>query len=85
MPDIAAALPRIEHWDDAAGSYTGPALFVTGARSDYVLPDHRPAILRLFPAARFVAIKDAGHWLHAEQPAAFNATVSAFLAPLSAA
>jgi pimeloyl-ACP methyl ester carboxylesterase len=85
LANIAASLPRIEDWDDQAGSYPGPALFVTGAQSDYVLPEHRPAVLRLFPAARFVAIKDAGHWLHAQQPAAFNATVSAFLAPLNTA
>ena len=80
LPDIIDSLPRVETWDDAAGHYTGPTLFVTGARSDYVLPEYRPAILHLFPAARFVAIKDASHWLHAEQPAAFNATVAAFLA-----
>jgi pimeloyl-ACP methyl ester carboxylesterase len=85
LPEIAASLPRIEHWDDQAASYAGPTLFVTGAQSDYVLQEHRPAILRLFPAARFVAIKDAGHWLHAQQPDAFNTTVSAFLAPLNAA
>ena len=80
LEEIAAALPRVETWDGKAESFAGPTLFVTGARSDYVLPEYRPAILRLFPAARFVAIKDAGHWLHAEQPAAFNATVAAFLA-----
>ena len=80
LAEIVAALPRIETWDAADGSYPRPTLFVTGARSDYVKLDDRPAILRLFPAARFVAVKDAGHWLHAEQPAAFNATVAAFLA-----
>jgi pimeloyl-ACP methyl ester carboxylesterase len=80
LPEIAAALPRIEGWDPVEASYAGPTLFVTGARSRYVLPEHRPAIHALFPAARFVAIKDAGHWLHAEQPAAFNATAAAFFA-----
>ena len=79
LNQIAGALPRVEDWDVTIGQFDGPTLFVTGARSDYVLPEHRPAILRLFPAARFVAIKDAGHWLHAEQPAAFNATVAGFL------
>jgi esterase len=77
---IAAALPGIEGWEEIAASYAGPTLFVTGARSDYVKPQDRPVIMRLFPAARFVTIKDAGHWLHAEQPAAFNGAVSAFLA-----
>lgn len=80
LHEIAAALPRIETWSGLDACYGGAVLFVTGARSDYVLPEYRPAILRLFPAARFVAIKEAGHWLHAERPAAFNATVTAFLA-----
>ena len=79
LTEIAAAMPQIEGWEEIAASYPGPTLFVTGALSSYVQPDHRPAILRLFPAARFVAIKEAGHWLHAEQPDAFNATVSSFL------
>lgn len=79
LPEIAARLTSIEGWVETSATYTGPTLFVTGARSDYVKPEYRPAILQLFPAVRFVAIKDAGHWLHAEQPAAFNATVAAFL------
>jgi pimeloyl-ACP methyl ester carboxylesterase len=83
LAEIAASLPRIESWgDDGTQPYAGPALFVTGARSDYVQEKDRPAIRALFPTARFVAIRDAGHWLHAEQPAAFNATVAAFLKPL---
>ena len=79
LREIAGSLGRVEGWDDLAGQYGGPALFVTGEQSDYVLPDHHPAIQRLFPAARFVAIANAGHWLHAEQPAAFNAAMAEFL------
>jgi len=33
----------------------------------------------LFPHARLVTIKHAGHWLHADQPDAFTATLRAFL------
>jgi esterase len=79
LAEIVDSLPRIESWGDEVRSYTGPTLFVTGARSDYVQAAHHPRIRQLFPTARFVAIKDAGHWLHAEQPAAFNATVVPFL------
>jgi esterase len=84
LKEIVGALPGIESWD-AAGVYAGPSLFITGARSDYVKSTDQPHIRTLFPAARFVAIKDAGHWLHAEQPAAFAATLAAFLAPLLSA
>lgn len=59
--------------------YDGPALFVAGARSGYVRPAHREMIRRLFPHARLVTLRDAGHWLHAEQPEAFLRTVQPFL------
>jgi pimeloyl-ACP methyl ester carboxylesterase len=55
-------------------------VFVTGAQSDYVLPEHRPPIRRMFPSARFVAIKNAGHWVHADNPAGFLSVLEAFLA-----
>jgi len=61
-------------------TYPGPALFVAGGRSDYLLPDYEPAIRRLFPAARIARIAAAGHWLHAEQPQAFLALIEPFLA-----
>lgn len=79
---IDACLPRIEAWDDLGESpFAGPALFIAGALSDYILPEHCPAIRAQFTAARFATIKDAGHWLHAEQPAAFIDLLSNFFAP----
>ena len=79
LDDIAAAIPDLEGWETLAGPYEGPALFVSGARSDYVLPEHRPAIRALFPESRFVSVKNAGHWLHADNPAGFLSVVDAFL------
>lgn len=55
------------------------ALFVNGENSDYVLQEHKPLILRLFPNAQFTAVADAGHWLHAEQPDRLVALVKEFL------
>jgi esterase len=79
LDEIAAAIADLEGWTDLPGSYAGPTLFVTGATSDYVLPEHRPIIRARFPAARFVAVKNAGHWVHADNPAGFLAVVEAFL------
>jgi len=60
-------------------AYDRPAFFIGGARSDYVRPEHEPVIRRLFPKAEIARIENAGHWLHAEQPAAFLAIVEPFL------
>ena len=79
LREIAAAIPDLEGWVDLPGTYTGPSLFVTGARSTYVLPEHRSVIRHLFPAARFVAVKNAGHWVHADNPAGFLSVLEAFL------
>lgn len=80
LAEIAANLPAIEGWDAPAGvQYAGPVLVVRGERSDYILPEHRPLFRALFPAARFVTLKDAGHWLHADAPEAFVAVLDGFL------
>lgn len=81
LPAIAAALPVLEDWPSiAAAPYAGPTLFVAGSRSDYIRPEHRAVIRLWFPSARFVTVKDAGHWVHADNPAGFAAVVEAFLA-----
>ena len=61
--------------------YAGKALFIGGALSDYVSPEHYSAIHRWFPLARINIIADAGHWVHIEQPDAFLEAVEAFLTP----
>jgi len=72
--DMAAILsfPALEE------TFEGEALFLSGAASDYVRPEHRPAIKALFPHAKFAKIPGAGHWLHAEKPREFEASVAAF-------
>jgi len=78
---LSANMAAILGWPDLGGRYDGPALFLSGAASDYVLPEHRPAIKALFPNAKFAKIPGAGHWLHAEKPKEFEAALRAFLSP----
>jgi len=33
----------------------------------------------LFPATRLVTVKNAGHWVHSEQPEVFTETLRRFL------
>jgi pimeloyl-ACP methyl ester carboxylesterase len=80
IAEILAGFADIEAWNAPAdASYAGPTLFIAGAASDYVKPEHRPTIRLLFPRARLVTLKNAGHWLHADNPAGFVAVVAAFL------
>ncbi len=77
---IAESLPAIEGFPAQEGAYPGPALFIAGGRSDYIRAEDRPAIRALFPAARFLTLKQAGHWVHADDPQGFTAALRAFLA-----
>ena len=64
----------------SGGRFTGPALFVSGGRSDFLTEADHPAILELFPNAEFVGIPTAGHWVHADAPDEFRRVVLEFLA-----
>lgn len=76
---LAQDMPDIMTFPDIDGQFTGSGLFLAGAESDYVLPEHRAKIRALFPSARFARLKGAGHWLHADKPKEFEAAVRAFL------
>ncbi|MCC2333409.1 alpha/beta fold hydrolase [Cellulomonas wangsupingiae] len=73
-------LPVIGGFPDVGGAVLDrPVLWVAGDRSDYVRPEHGPAMRRLFPRTTLVTIKGAGHWVHSEQPDAFVAVLRTFL------
>lgn len=65
--------------------YGGPALFIHGAESDYVPPSSLAGIRALFPRAATEHIADAGHWVHADQPAALLRGLRGWLADACAA
>jgi pimeloyl-ACP methyl ester carboxylesterase len=76
---LADQMPEIMSFPQIEGQWDGPALFLAGAASDYVLPEHRDQIRALFPQAKFARIPGAGHWLHAEKPREFEAAARAYL------
>lgn len=61
------------------GIYNEPTLFIKGAQSNYIKDDDAVNIQKQFPKAKIKTIENAGHWVHAEQPAAFFDTVKQFL------
>jgi pimeloyl-ACP methyl ester carboxylesterase len=75
-------LPTIAGFPDAelAGrTFDHPVLWVAGATSPYVQAEHGPTMRRYFPRTTQVTIKDAGHWVHSEQPEAFVSALRVFL------
>lgn len=73
-------MDKILGFPEISGPFAGDVLFLSGANSHYVQTEHRPLIKAKFPNARFAKIPGAGHWLHAEKPREFEATVRAYLA-----
>lgn len=55
----------------AGKTYAGRVSCLRGAGSSYVDPAGESALRRYFPAAVVDTVPDAGHWPHAERPAAF--------------
>lgn len=50
--------------------YPRPMHVIVGARSDYVVPADGSTFLPMFRQAHVAVIEGAGHWVHADQPAA---------------
>ena len=79
LPVLAAAASELLGFPQfETARYEGPTLFVHGERSAYVVPAHHAMIRQLFPHAEIVAIADAGHWLHVDQPTRFLKSVEGF-------
>ncbi len=80
LPVLDAEMNGIVGWPEGVtGRYDGPTLFLSGAASDYVRPDHRDRIKGYFPKAVLAKLPGAGHWLHADKPREFEAALMAFL------
>lgn len=76
---LAQDMDKILSFPPLESDFHGPTLFLSGAKSDYVTAQHRPAIKRLFPSARFAKLPNAGHWLHADKPREFESALRTFL------
>ncbi len=76
---LAQNMHHIMSFPDVDARWEGRALFLSGASSDYVQPEHRGRIKTLFSGARFAKLPGAGHWLHADDPRGFEAAVRVFL------
>jgi hypothetical protein len=75
---IAANMDALLGLNVSALEYDGRALFISGARSDYIGHTYHGQIYQLFPQAEFSVIGDAGRYPHVEQPEQFASRKPAF-------
>lgn len=61
------------------GVFEGDTLFISGAKSNYILPQDSFAIKQQFPKAQIVVVKNASHWVQADNPLDFAHAVKEFL------
>ncbi len=77
---IETHIHQLSDWPDTGKrQFKGATLFVAGKKSTYINSSDYARIRQWFPAARFVTIPHAGHWVHADQPERFVKTVQFFL------
>ncbi|MBD8488366.1 alpha/beta fold hydrolase [Echinicola sp. CAU 1574] len=79
LPVITEKIDNVGEALHGANSFNGPTLFMRGANSDYIQENDKEDLEKYFPEYKLVTIKNAGHWLHAEQPSAVVGTIKAFL------
>jgi esterase len=59
--------------------FNKPALFISGALSDFVKPEYVQSMAGYFPQHKHVVINDANHWIHADKPDDVLREINAFL------
>eukprot|EP00475_Leptophrys_vorax_P000534 TRINITY_DN10296_c0_g1_i2.p1 TRINITY_DN10296_c0_g1~~TRINITY_DN10296_c0_g1_i2.p1 ORF type:complete len:215 (+),score=45.04 TRINITY_DN10296_c0_g1_i2:113-757(+) len=82
VPVLLSNLDYMASWpyeNNSSLQYPGKALFISGRKSSYVLPEYHENIRQVFPQAQFEALEGAGHWVHADKPKEFIDSVGSFL------
>jgi pimeloyl-ACP methyl ester carboxylesterase len=81
LPALSANMAAITDFPNEVTNriYFGKTLVTRGGQSIYVQPDHHRTIYALFPNAGITVIPSAGHWVHADQPAALVGAIRAIL------
>ncbi len=76
---LGSGLDALGGWPEVEAGYEGPVLWVGGQNSPYIKPEYGEAMRALFPRVRQATVKNAGHWVHSEQPETFVALLRNFL------
>lgn len=79
LPVITEQIENVGEAIEKEKMFDHPTLFMGGENSTYIQDSDKEEIEDLFPNAHIIKIKNAGHWIHAEQPEAVVETLRAFL------
>ena len=79
LEQIAAGMPELLNYPELKSVFKGPGQFIGGENSAYLKFEYHALIRKYFPESRITMLDNCGHWLHVEQPAAFQKTVNEFL------
>jgi len=88
---ISAAMPQLSGFPSEllGARFASPVTVIAGERSDYVAQRDGAAFHPMFDDLEIEVVEGAGHWVHADRPAAFLASLRRALArdpqPLAAA
>ena len=66
LPVLTASYASLSKAIQADRPFPGPALFVRGGKSKYILDEDMEMIHALFPSSTLITIPGAGHWVHAD-------------------
>ncbi|HEU4718566.1 MAG TPA: alpha/beta fold hydrolase [Bacteroidia bacterium] len=75
---IARKLDAVSEATDSPAPCPVQTLFIRGENSEYIRPEDENGIKRVFPDSEILTIKNAGHWVHADQPQAMYEAVMDF-------
>ena len=81
LPGISLAMPQLCAFPTSLLGlrFDGPVAVIAGKNSEYVAQSGRDSFQPMFSQAEVEFIDDAGHWVHADQPAAFVGSVRRLL------
>ena len=79
LEQIAAGMPELLNYPELKSVFKGPVQFIGGENSAYLKFEYHALIRKYFPESRITMLENCGHWLHVEQPVAFQKTVNEFL------
>lgn len=79
LPVLKEKISAVGQSIDDTAVYDGQTLFIKGDKSDYIQESDQSLLKKHFPLSNRVVIKNAGHWVHAEQADIFYDFVINFL------